>query len=80
MREVVAGKTARAVVERKGDDEDHTDKGKGQADHRDENSVAETVADDTAGDESDDFDGAARGAVEKGLGGSVAEGNDLGGC
>jgi len=74
--EIVARKTARVVAQRKCDDQDHADDRRAEPDHGDEHAIAVAITGPTAGDQEDDFDRAARCAVEERLLGRVAEADD----
>jgi hypothetical protein len=67
LGEVVAGEAATVVGQRESNNEYDADQGGGEAEHGNEDAVAETVAEPAAEDQGDDFDGAAGGAVEEGL-------------
>jgi len=76
LGEVIASETTGVVVQRQCDNEDHADHSSGKTDHGYEEAVAVFVACPAAGNEEDDFDGAAWGAVEEGFFRCVAETDD----
>jgi hypothetical protein len=73
LRQVISRQATRVVRQRQCDDQNHANYSGAESEHGDEDPVPVFVAGPAAGDEEDDFDGAAGRAVEEGFFWRVAE-------